>query len=97
MLLSAACLLVPAVAVAWTQADFVAAADQGQCIEDLVYQQIRSAPSGGAADLIKAAVEALGERTQQQLQLGCEGDIAAQAITAGADPVVVLEATAASL
>jgi hypothetical protein len=77
--------------------DFLRAADQGQCIESVVFQNIRQRGPEQAGAMVRAAVAALAERGQQQRALGCEGDIAAQAIAAGADPDEVLRATAAGL
>jgi hypothetical protein len=96
-LLLAAGLSALAVGADWAPTDFVAAADQGRCIEDVVYQQISTTHGVGAAELVQAAVAALDARGEQQRQLGCDGDIAAQAIAAGADPAIVLETMAASL
>ena len=78
-------------------ADFLRAADQGKCIENIVHEMIRQRGAQQAAVVVQAAVAALAERAQQQRSLGCEGDIAAQAIAAGADPDEVLRATAAGL
>lgn len=77
--------------------DFLRAADQGQCIENVVHQMIQQRGAQQAAAVVQAAVAALAERAQQQRSLGCEGDIAAQAMAAGADPDEVLRATAAGL
>jgi hypothetical protein len=77
--------------------DFLQAADQGQCIESVTYRMIRQEGAVQASHIVQAALAALGERGQQQRALGCAGDIAAQAIAAGADPDQVLEATAAGL
>lgn len=78
--------------------EFLAAADQGSCIEDQVYRKVRQAGSqGDTAHIVRSALAALAQRTPQQQQLGCGGDIAAQAIAAGADPDDVLGATAAGL
>lgn len=97
----------PFSALAWTGAvvaggspatvdAFLAEADDGLCIEDVVYRRIESG-SGDAAMLVQAATRALEKRAEQQRELGCDGDIATQAIAAGADPQIVLEATAAGL
>lgn len=77
--------------------DILRAADQGQCIESVTFRMIQSQGRGQAAAIVRAALGALGQREQQQRSLGCAGDIAAQAIAAGADPNEVLEATAAGL
>ena len=77
--------------------DFLRAADEGQCIESVVFQKIRQRGPEQAGAMVRAAVAALAERGQQQRALGCEADIAAQAIAAGADPDEVLRATAAGL
>jgi hypothetical protein len=71
-------------------------ADQGTCIEDAVFVRIRSQPAQ-ASHVLEAAIRAWSVRREQQAQLGCDGDIAAQAIAAGADPQRVLDATAAGL
>jgi hypothetical protein len=76
---------------------FIAEADAGRCIEDVVYRRIESGDAEDPVTLVKAATLALGQRVTQQRELGCDGDIAAQAIAAGADPQKVLEATAAGL
>lgn len=76
---------------------FVAAADRGQCIETEVYRLIRERGPDDAAAVVQAALEAHAQRAKQQRLLGCAGDIAAQAIAAGADPDQVLQATAAGL
>jgi hypothetical protein len=76
---------------------FLHAADNGLCIEDVVYREVHKAPAAQAAGLVEAAMQALGRRESEQRQLGCAGDIATQAIAAGADPQVVLKATAAGL
>jgi hypothetical protein len=76
---------------------FVAAADRGECIESEVYRMIRERGGQSAGSLVAAALEALNLRERQQRKLGCAGDIAAQAIAAGADPDQVLRATAAGL
>jgi hypothetical protein len=77
--------------------DLLAAADQGQCIESVAYRMIQQSGSAGAGKIVQAALAALTHREQQQRALGCAGDIAAQAIAAGADPDLVLQATAAGL
>lgn len=95
-------------AVAWSGPSFagdtaaavkalIAEADAGRCIEDVVYRRIEAGDGGDAVTLVKAATLALEQRAAQQRELGCNGDIAAQAIAAGADPQKVLEATAAGL
>jgi len=77
--------------------EFLAAADRGQCIESLTYQMIRDQGPDDASPVVSAALAAHAQRKQQQMTLGCDGDIAAQAIAAGADPQQVLRATAAGL
>lgn len=88
---------VVAAAPAVTAQLFVAAADRGECIESEVYRLIRERGGEAAGSLVAAALEALSLRERQQRKLGCAGDIAAQAIAAGADPDQVLRATAAGL
>ena len=87
---------VPAVAGALLD-DFLTAADQGQCIEGVTFRLIQERGPDDAGRVVEAALEAHGQRKQQQRVLGCMGDIAAQAISAGADPTQVLQATAAGL
>ena len=77
--------------------DFLSAADRGQCIEGVTYRMIRERGPDDAAHIVEAALEAQARRERQQRDLGCKGNIAAQAIAAGADPDQVLEATAAGL
>ena len=77
--------------------DFLSAADNGQCIESVAYRFIREHGTQRAGGIVETALNALSMREQQQRLLGCEGDIAAQAIAAGADPGMVLKATAAGL
>ena len=77
--------------------DFLAAADRGQCIEGVTYRMIRERGPADAGHVVEAALEAHARRARQQRDLGCKGNIAAQAIAAGADPDQVLEATAAGL
>lgn len=72
-------------------------ADQGQCIESVTYRLIHERGPGHAGGIVQAAVLALSQREQRQRSLGCKGDIATQAIAAGADPDAVLKATAAGL
>ena len=72
-------------------------ADQGQCVESVTYRLIGDQGAGAAAGIVQAALTAVARREQQQRAMGCEGDIAAQAIAAGADPDEVLRATAAGL
>lgn len=86
-----------AAAPAVTAQLFVAAADRGECIESEVYRLIRERGGDAAGSLVAAALEALSLREREQRRLGCAGDIAAQAIAAGADPDQVLRATAAGL
>ena len=89
-------LLVPAAAAALLD-DFLAAADQGQCIEGLTFRLIEERGPADASRIVEAAIEAYRQREHQQRVLGCSGDIAAQAIAAGAEPEQVLQATAAGL
>jgi len=91
----AALLLSPAIAAPLD--DVLAAADRGQCIEDVAYRMIQQRGPANAVEVVRVAVEALQQRGEQQRSLGCQGDIAAQAIAAGADPDQVLQATAAGL
>ena len=77
--------------------DFLVAADRGQCIEGVTYRMIRERGPADAGQIVEAALEAHVRRAAQQRDLGCKGNIAAQAIAAGADPDQVLEATAAGL
>jgi hypothetical protein len=77
--------------------EFLRAADAGECIESLTYRTIQRQGPAAAAAVVGAALAALAQREQQQRALGCDGDIAAQAIAAGADPDDVLAATAAGL
>jgi hypothetical protein len=58
---------------------------------------IRDQGTARAAGIVHAALVALALHQQRQRGLGCSGDIAAQAIAAGADPDEVLHATAAGL
>ncbi|MCB1723097.1 MAG: hypothetical protein H6959_01370 [Chromatiaceae bacterium] len=81
---------------AWLQR-FLAEADRGHCIEGAVYNAIRENGAGSATAVVQSALRALDQRAEQQRALGCAGDIAAQAIDAGADPDAVLAATAAGL
>ncbi len=96
VVLVAAVSLTP-VAIAALLDDFLAAADRGQCIEGVTYRMIRENGPADAARIVEAALEAHAQRASQQRDLGCKGNIAAQAIAAGADPDQVLEATAAGL
>jgi hypothetical protein len=77
--------------------DILAAADRGQCIESVTFLMIQDRGPAHAAGVVEAALQAYGQRKQQQRALGCAGDIAAQAIAAGADPGQVLKATADGL
>jgi hypothetical protein len=77
--------------------DFLDAADAGECIEDVTFRLIRREGPAQADAVVAAALSALAARTEQQRALGCDGDIAAQAIAAGADPADVIKATAAGL
>ena len=77
--------------------DFLRIADQGHCIEAFVFRNIQQRGPAQARAVVRAAAGALAQRSPQQRSLGCEGDIAAQAIAAGADPDEVLRATAAGL
>jgi hypothetical protein len=77
--------------------EFLRAADQGHCIEGVTFRLIQRQGPAEAATIVREALVALSQREQQQRSLGCAGDIAAQAIAAGADPDEVLEATAAGL
>ena len=77
--------------------DFLDAADRGRCIEGVTYRMISEHGAANASAIVTAALEAYRKRERQQRALGCTGDIAAQAIAAGAEPEQVLEATAAGL
>lgn len=79
------------------QDDFLHASDQGQCIENVVYHTIQRRGAQQAAAIVQAALAVQARREAQQRALGCSGDIAAQAIAAGADPDQVLKASAAGL
>ena len=101
--LLARCLVVLAMSLAVQPAvaalldDFLVAADQGECIEGVTFRMIKARGPASAAGIVGAALTAYGQRERQQRELGCSGDIAAQAIAAGAEPERVLEATAAGL
>ncbi len=82
---------------ATTVREFLAAADSGQCIESVTYKYIESHDKAEAKAIVANALTALSKRAEQQRALGCDGDVAAQAIAAGADPNEVLDATAAGL
>ncbi|MGB5776941.1 MAG: hypothetical protein WBP89_20015 [Sedimenticolaceae bacterium] len=77
--------------------DFLQAADRGGCIETEVYRTIRAQGPEHTGDILHAALLAMAQRRAQQRAQGCDGDIATQAIAAGADPGHVLQATAAGL
>ena len=93
---AAVILLLPPAAAALLD-DLLAAADHGQCIEGYTFRLIEERGPADATRIVKAAIEAYGQREHQQRVLGCTGDIAAQAIAAGAEPEQVLQATAAGL
>lgn len=76
---------------------FELAAASGQCVENVTYLMIREQGPQNAAVIVHASLLVLFQHAEQQRALGCAGDIAAQAIAAGADPDVVLSATAAGL
>ncbi len=91
-------------ATAQTQADqdplvgeFLHASAEGQCIESVTYRLISEQGTQQAVAIVRSALVALAQHEQHQRGLGCTGDIAAQAIAAGADPAEVLHATAAGL
>ena len=84
-------------AVAGLVDELLAAADKGQCIEAATFQMIQRRGPSNAGPVVQAALAALARRERQQHALGCDGDIAAQAISAGADPEQVLKASAAGL
>ncbi len=84
-------------ACATTVEEFLVAADSGQCIESVTYKHIESRDKSEAGAIVANALAALSRRAEQQRALGCDGDVAAQAIAAGADPNEVLDATAAGL
>jgi peptidoglycan/LPS O-acetylase OafA/YrhL len=77
--------------------EILVAVDQGQCIDGVTFRLIQEHGPAAAAGVVGAALEAHRQRQHQQRLLGCAGNIAAQAIAAGADPDQVLEATAAGL
>lgn len=77
--------------------DMLAAADAGQCIETAVADAIGKDGADKAGEIVSAGVQAAAMRESEQKALGCKGDIAAQAIAAGADPDDVLGATAAGI
>jgi hypothetical protein len=77
--------------------EMLRAADRGQCIETQTFVVIQTHGPGLATAVVQAALQAQALRRDQQRSLGCAGDIAAQAIAAGADPSQVLRATAAGL
>ena len=81
---------------AWL-AYFLAAADGGLCIESETFKAIRDEGTAQTLEIVQSSLDALAQRADQQRALGCSGDIAAQAIAAGADPDAVLAATAAGL
>ena len=89
-------LLVPSAAAALLD-EFIAGAVQGQCIEGITFRMIEERGPADATRIVEAAIEAYRQREHQQRVLGCTGDIAAQAIAAGAEPEQVLQATAAGL
>jgi hypothetical protein len=95
---AAGAMLVAANASAAVLEDLLAAADNGQCIEAAAAEMI-SAPGGAekAGEIVSAALQAATMREAEQRALGCKGDIAAQAIAAGANPDDVLGATAAGI
>ena len=76
---------------------FLKASEGGQCIESVTYQLIGKRGTQSTTLIVQSALIALSQHEQQQRALGCTGDIAAQAIAAGADPTEVLQATAAGL
>lgn len=76
---------------------FLDASAGGQCIESVTYRMIREHGRPQAGHIVHCALVALALHEQRQRGLGCSGDIAAQAIAAGADPDEVLHATAAGL
>ncbi len=88
-------LLTPAVAALLD--DFLQAADNGECIESVTYRMIRFYGVGQTEAIVMDALKALSLRETQQRSMGCLGDIASQAIAAGANPEKVLAATAAGL
>ena len=90
-------LMVSGPAAAVSANDFLQAADRGECIEHVAYRFIRLRGSHEAVPIVEAALTALARRVGQQRTLGCDGDIASQAIAAGGDPEQVLAATAANL
>lgn len=73
------------------------ASARGECIDQVIYRVIRERGPGEADEVVRAALAALHDAQHRQRELGCSLDIAAQAIAAGADPDLVLKATAAGL
>lgn len=76
--------------------DLLVAADDGECIEVAAAVMIESEPDK-AGEIVSAALQAVSLREEQQKALGCQGDVAERAIAAGADPDLVLGATAAGI
>ena len=76
---------------------FLDASVEGLCIESVTYRMIRERGTQHSAGIVQSALVALELEEHRQRGLGCSGDIAAQAIAAGADPDEVLNATAAGL
>lgn len=76
---------------------FLAASADGQCIESVTYRMISEQGTAKVTEIVSSALAALTLHADQQREMGCTGDIAAQAIAAGADPAVVLRASAAGL
>lgn len=78
-------------------ARFARASEDGQCIESVTYRMLDEQGTAETRAIVRSALNALARHADRQRALGCPGDIAAQAIAAGADPAVVLSATAAGL
>ena len=76
---------------------FLHASAEGLCIESVTYRMISEQGTQHAVAIVRSALVALAQHEQHQRGLGCTGNIAAQAIAAGADPDEVLHATAAGL
>jgi hypothetical protein len=97
LLLAAGSMLLALNASAAYTDDLLAAADEGECVAIAVADLIRKDGPDKAAEIVTAGLEVAAQRKAQQEALGCQGDIAEQAIAAGADPDDVLAATAAGI
>ena len=97
LLMALSLTMLPLSTIAGTSDELLRAADAGECIENAAFRMIKERGPEQAESIVRAALAALAQRVSQQRALGCGGDIAAQAIAAGADPEKVLAATAAGL